>query len=101
MIRGRPKKKRLVKNVPKIDHFSPRGRPGRPDEACLGLDEFEAVRLVDFEGLGQKAAAESMQISQQTLSRILRKARKTLADMLVTGKRINIEKAIERKRKAI
>ena len=40
--RGRPRKTRSVKMDPRIVYFSPRGKPGRPDEAELGVDEFEA-----------------------------------------------------------
>lgn len=89
--RGRPKKYRVVRFDPRISHFSPRGRPGRPDEVTLEMDEFEAIRLTDFVGLSQKEAAKSMHISQQTLSRILKKAHRTLADSLIKGKIIKIQ----------
>lgn len=89
--RGRPKKYRIVRIDPRISQFSPRGRPGRPDEVCLNLEEFEAIRLADFKGLDQKKAAQSMHISQQTFSRILRRARKTISEALVNGKIIRIQ----------
>ncbi len=89
--RGRPKKYRLVHYDPKISQFSPRGRPGRPDETNLAMDEFEAIRLTDFMGFGQKEAAKSMRISQQTFSRILKRAHKVIADAIVTGKIIKIQ----------
>jgi predicted DNA-binding protein (UPF0251 family) len=89
--RGRPKKYRIVKQDPKIHHFSPRGRPGRPDEAELTMDEYESVRLNDYMGYSQKEAAKSMHISQQTFSRVLNRARKTIADALVSGKIIKIQ----------
>jgi len=84
--RGRPKKQRVVKHIPQIRQFSPRGKPGRPEQVELMIDEYEAIRLTDFEGLNQGGAAQSMSISQQTFSRILAKARKKLADALVNGK---------------
>jgi predicted DNA-binding protein (UPF0251 family) len=90
--KGRPKKYRLVKKEPKISKFSPRGKAGRPDETKLTLDELEAVRLADYCDLKQKQAAQSMLISQQTFSRILKKARKTIADAFINGKIIRIEK---------
>jgi len=90
-FRGRPKKYRIVRLDPKISQFSPRGRAGRPDETNLSLDEFEAIRLSDFMGLSQKEAAQSMHISQQTFSRILKKARKTVAETLVKGMLIKIQ----------
>ena len=89
--RGRPKKPRTVQIRPKIERFSPRGRPGRPDEIELSIDGFEALRLADYQGLSQKEAAKSMRISQQTFSRILKKARKIVADAIVNGKIIQIE----------
>ena len=89
--RGRPKKYRIIKVDPKISQFSPRGKPGRPDEVDLGLDEFEAIRLADFNGQKQVEAAKSMHISQQTFSRILKKAHKAIADGIVHGKIIRIQ----------
>lgn len=89
--RGRPKKYRIVRADPKISQFSPRGKPGRPDEVELTTDEFEAIRLADYIGLSQKEAAESMQISQQTFSRILQRARKKLANGIINGEIIKIQ----------
>jgi len=89
--RGRPKKYRIVRVDPWISQFSPRGRPGRPDEVDLGLDEFEAIRLTDFKGLRQEEAAASMHVSQQTFSRILKRAHRTIADAIVHGKIIKIQ----------
>jgi len=57
----------------------------------LRVDELEAVRLADFEGLYQEAAAEKMHISRQTFGRILESAHKKIADALVNGKALSIE----------
>lgn len=84
--KGRPKKTRLIQGDPKIALFSPRGRPGRPDEAELTIDQYEAIRLADCLGLEQIKASKFMGISRQTFGRILKSARKTLADALVKGK---------------
>ena len=89
--RGRPKKYRIVRHDPKISQFSPRGRPGRPDEIELKMDEFEAMRLADYIGLSQQEAAKSMHISQQTFSRILRRARKAVDQGLTAGATIKIQ----------
>jgi len=89
--RGRPKKYRIVRLYPRISQFSPRGRPGRPEEINLTMDEFEAIRLADQRGFNQKEAAQSMHISQQTFSRILRRAHKSLADGIVNGKIIKVQ----------
>jgi predicted DNA-binding protein (UPF0251 family) len=90
-MRGRPKKYRIVRQDPKITQFSPRGKPGRPDEVVVTTDEFEALRLADYMGLGQKEAAKSMRISQQTFSRIIKRAHKAMADALISGKIIKIQ----------
>jgi len=89
--RGRPGKYRIVKVDPKIRQFSPRGRPGRPEEVELKIDGFEALRLADCQGLSQKEAAKSMRISQQTFSRILSKARNLVAKGITTGSAIRIQ----------
>jgi predicted DNA-binding protein (UPF0251 family) len=89
--RGRPGKYRIIKVDPKISQFSPRGKPGRPDEVGLKMDEFEALRLADYQGLSQKEAAKSMRISQQTFSRILRKAHSLVAKGITTGSAIRIQ----------
>jgi len=89
--RGRPQKYRIVRYDPQISQFSPRGKPGRPDEITLSMDGFEAIRLSDFMGLSQTEAAQSMRISQQTFSRILKKARKLVAEGIVKGKIIKIQ----------
>lgn len=90
-LRGRPIKPRNIRRQPQIQQFSPRGRVGRPDEIELKLDEFEAIKLADFVGLSQKKAATFMGISQQTFSRILKGARKNLANGLIRGKIIKIQ----------
>lgn len=88
--RGRPKKDRLVSSDPRIVQFSPRGRPGRPEEVELTMDQFEALRLADLQEKSQKEAAKLMRVSQQTFSRIIKRGRKIVADALVNGKIIMI-----------
>lgn len=89
--RGRPKKYRFIQEGLKISKFSPRGRPGRPEEVNLTVDELEAIRLADYRNLRQKEAAEGMRISQQTFSRILKRARRALADAVANGKIIRVQ----------
>jgi len=89
--KGRRPKYRIVNKEPKISQFSPRGKAGRPDEVELKMDQFEAIRLADFEHLSQTESAKSMHISQQTFSRILKKARQTIADGLIQGKIIRVQ----------
>jgi predicted DNA-binding protein (UPF0251 family) len=64
--------------------FKPIGRPiGELEVETLRLDELEALRLADLEGLYQEAAAERMGVSRATFARILGRARSTVARALV------------------
>jgi len=55
------------------------------------VDELEAIRLADLHGLYQEDAAKQMNVSRQTLGRILESAHKKIADTLVNGKALLIE----------
>lgn len=57
----------------------------------LTLDEFEAVRLADLEGMEHTEAAVRLGISRPTFSRIVSSARGKIADGLVNIKAIRIE----------
>jgi uncharacterized protein len=57
----------------------------------MALDEFEAMRLADLEGLYQEQAAERMNVSRTTFSRIIDSAHRKMADALVHGKALRIE----------
>ena len=89
----RPCINRRVRFNPNADYFKPAGIPMRSlEEVQLSLAEAEAVRLFDVEKLEQKLCAEKMEVSQPTFSRILDSARKKIADALIKGKAIRIEK---------
>jgi predicted DNA-binding protein (UPF0251 family) len=61
------------------------------EQVGLTVDELEAIRLADLEGLYQEAAAEQMNVSRQTFGRILEAAHRKVADALVNGKALSIE----------
>lgn len=87
----RPKCPRQVNSIPGSAYFKPRGVPvAALEEVVLGVDEFEAIRLADYEGLYQEAAAERMGISRPTFGRILVAARRKTADALLNGKALKI-----------
>jgi predicted DNA-binding protein (UPF0251 family) len=58
---------------------------------CLSVEEVEAIRLKDLEGLEQEECAHKMSISRPTFHRLLATARHKVADALITGKAIRIE----------
>jgi uncharacterized protein len=61
------------------------------EEVSLSVDEAEAIRLKDLEGLEQEEGADKMGISRPTFQRILASARQKVADALLRGKAIRIE----------
>lgn len=88
----RPKKTRWVKCLPGERCFKPICKPlSKLKVVSLTLDEFEAVRLADLEGLKQVDAARRLKISRPTFSRIISAARNKVADGLVNIKAIRIE----------
>ena len=89
---SRPERCRRICCHPDSTFFKPRGIPlSELDIIELRLDEYEAVRLADYEGLTQSAAAKSMNVSQPTFNRIVGKARKKIADAIVNGKALRID----------
>lgn len=82
----RPCKERLVGDAPVIDLFKPAGMATRDLETItLGLDELEALRLADVEGLYQAEAAEHMAVSRATFGRLVSEARSKVARALTKG----------------
>ena len=89
---ARPQKNRIVACDPTVSYFKPRGLPLRQiEEVRLTIDQMEALRLADLEGLSQKAAGEQMGVSRATFGRIVQRARYVVADALVNGKAILVE----------
>lgn len=87
----RPPIERAVAGVPRVTLFKPAGVPTRSlEQLQLGVDELEAIRLVDLEGLSHEQAAEAMGVSRQTVGRVLERGRARVAEALVGGKAILI-----------
>lgn len=88
----RPFCPRRVSVAPDVTFFKPAGIPLHDlKETILPLDEFEALRLADGEGLEHAEAAQKMGVSRQTFTRIVRAARKKVADFLTEGNALRIE----------
>jgi len=89
---SRPPKCRRVAFLPDVTYFKPAGIPLRTlEEVQLSVEEAEAIRLKDLEGLKQEQGAERMSISRPTFQRVLASARQKIADALLNGKAIRIE----------
>jgi uncharacterized protein len=88
----RPRCCRRVAGEPACKIFKPAGVPALLlGEVVLSIDEFEAIRLADLEGLYHEHAAERMAISRQTFGRIVEAARGKIARVLVQGLSLRIE----------
>jgi len=85
----RPFRCRRIEQLPVYRSFSPDDVEAT-DSIQMTVDEYEAVRLLDDEGLTQEACAARMNIARTTVTAIYDSARKKIADALVHGKRLLI-----------
>ena len=89
----RPRKNCRIALDPTVDYFKPRGIPlYRLKHVALDVEEWEALRLADSQGLSHEEAGNVMGVSRPTFGRILGRARKKVAEALVHGKAIQIAK---------
>ncbi len=88
----RPVKCRRVNFLPEVKYFKPAGILMRDvEEVCLSIEEVEAIRLKDLEGLEQEESAKMMNISRPTFHRILNSGHQKIAEALFSGKAIRID----------
>ena len=89
---ARPRKSRRVGSPPKMTGFRPFGMASAGiNTLLLKYEEYESIRLVNYEGLSQEDAARQMNVSRPTFTRIYNKALKTIAKSFVEGKTIEIQ----------
>lgn len=85
----RPQKKRIVSSEPEYSSFNPDGFTSG-SEIVLSIDEFEVIRLVDYERKTHEETAKMMGISRTTVTEIYDRARFRLADAIVNGRALEI-----------
>ena len=85
----RPVRCRRIEHMPVYCSFSPDDVTA-VENLLMTVDEYEAFRLLDEEGLTQEACANRMNVSRTTVTAIYDSARKKIADALVHGKRLLI-----------
>ena len=92
---GRPHKFRKISNFDlRSQFFQPHGvEEDEMAKIFLTSDELEALRLRHYEDLKQTDAADKMQISQTTYSRILNSAIAKITKAIIEGKGIVIQNA--------
>ncbi|MCF2144778.1 MAG: DUF134 domain-containing protein [Candidatus Heimdallarchaeota archaeon] len=92
--RGRPPKEVLVEDFPEVKEITP--EPLLSEETVvLTIAEYEAMRLVDQEGLNQAEAGELMNVSRGTIWRLLDSGRAKMLSVLTEGKRLIMEQRSE------
>lgn len=82
--------RRRIRFFPALNGFVPITEEKTSEQVMLTLEEVEALRLKDLLGLSESKAAERMNVSQPTFHRIVKEARKKIADALVNNKKIKI-----------
>jgi len=89
----RPRLWRKIGFNPNVTYFKPQGVPMRfLDIVELSLEEVEALRLKNIQNLDQNECAKKMKTSQSTFQRILSSAYKKIAEAIIEGKAIEIQK---------
>jgi predicted DNA-binding protein (UPF0251 family) len=77
-------------NPPHFKGYKPIGLP-EDHPVVLNYEEYEAIRLSDFQLFGQFEAAQAMGISRPTFTRIYESARRKVAMAFVEGRPIVFE----------
>jgi predicted DNA-binding protein (UPF0251 family) len=78
-------------NPPHFKGFRPIGLPEANNPVVLNYEEYEAIRLSDFELYSHLEASQIMEVSRPTYSRIYESARRKVAEAFVLGKAILFE----------
>ena len=86
----RPRKWRRVCATPRCAHFSPSHRQGEYSVVGMTVDEYETIRLIDWEDLTQEQCADQMEVARTTVQAIYQSARKKLADCIVNSRTLII-----------
>ena len=87
----RPRKQKKICDLPKINTFGPAdGTEDRTESVNMSIEEYETIRLIDYENLNQEQCAMVMGVARSTVQRIYVDARKKIADSIINGKMIKI-----------
>ena len=87
----RPEKQRIVNTPPLFSSFKPTGVTRTSlKKITLSLDEYEAIRLADKLGMDHSEAAELMEISRSTFTRLIEKSRSKMAEFIISGAELQI-----------
>lgn len=87
----RPKRHRKIVKPPAVKGFRPHG--GREKNVAVKMlyEEYEALKLADYNGHSQEEAAQMMEVSRPTFTRIYDRALKKVAKAFVEHREILLE----------
>lgn len=88
----RQKKERYIASPPLFEGYKPIGISDALLEVItLKPEEYEAIRLADYENLKQEEAAKKLDVSRPTFTRIYNSARKKIALAFAEGKVLSFQ----------
>ena len=88
----RTKKNRIIQRAPNFSGFKPFGvQNSSTSEVMLHYEEYEAIKLYDYDKLNQEEASKMMHVSRPTFTRIYQSAKQKLAKALVEVAVISFE----------
>lgn len=88
---ARPVKPRKLLIPHRNISFVPEGDSIHKTESITLLsEEYETIKLVDYESMNHLEAAKILHVSRPTLTRIYEKARKKISECLVEGKTLKL-----------
>lgn len=91
---ARPYKARRICSIPTVDVFGPlkqEGSAGKAEDIVeLTLEEYEAIRLIDWLDCTQEECAGQMGVARTTVQAVYNSARRKLADCLVNARKLEI-----------
>jgi len=89
---ARTKKNRLIQKAPNFSGFKPFGvQKANACEISLNFEEYEAIKLCDYELLTHAEASALMNISRPTFTRVYESARRKIAKAFVEASIIRFE----------
>lgn len=87
----RPRKHRCCRRYRNNRVYKPQGIPlSELNITELAADEFEVLRLCDFEGMDQSEAGQIIGVSRGTVQRLLKSGRRKLIEAFVNHDAITI-----------
>lgn len=87
----RPKKRRRVCRLPDYNRYGPLGMKNDNPQIEMSIDEYETIRLIDYERMTQEECASLMNVARTTVQGIYESARIKLAKSLVDGNGLIIQ----------